>query len=193
MDCYTITNTTYFHCNSSDIRIDESLGSLICYRWIKENLGSVDVLNQIGLCGGLIQALKWFVTIFLRVLLHMLQRNKRDASTNVAKISSPQWRFLKMAFKHLAVISISLSPFIVFIVFGAQNINRTGVNMVIFIALLFASVSGILLFITYESEKFKQGNIVYDKFNTIPVSAHQPDITNKETEISMTRIVPIMN
>jgi hypothetical protein len=94
MDCYTITNTTiYFHCNSSDIRIDESLGGLICFRWTKENLGTIDILNQIGLCTGLIQAFGWFVNIFLRLLLHMLQRNKHRTSTNTVEISSRRWRF----------------------------------------------------------------------------------------------------
>ncbi|CAF4011192.1 unnamed protein product, partial [Adineta steineri] len=55
VDCYTTTNSTYFSCNSSDKIIDTSLGSLVCYRWIKQNIGTVDILNQIGLCGGLLQ------------------------------------------------------------------------------------------------------------------------------------------
>ncbi|CAF4205345.1 unnamed protein product, partial [Adineta steineri] len=56
MDCYTTVNSTYFYCNSSDTRIDASLGSLVCYRWIKQNIETVEILNQIGLCGGLLQA-----------------------------------------------------------------------------------------------------------------------------------------
>ncbi|CAF1106906.1 unnamed protein product [Adineta steineri] len=80
MDCYTTVNSTYFYCNSSDTRIDASLGSLVCYRWIKQNIETVEILNQIGLCGGLLQAFGWFVNIFLRLLLHVLQRKKSSPS-----------------------------------------------------------------------------------------------------------------
>ncbi|CAF4011496.1 unnamed protein product [Adineta steineri] len=61
MDCYTTINNTYFFCNSSDTRIDTSLGSLVCYRWIKQNIGTVDILNQTGLCGGLLQVFGWLI------------------------------------------------------------------------------------------------------------------------------------
>jgi hypothetical protein len=95
------------------------------------------------------------------------------------------------------------------IVLGAKNISRTGITMVILSTIFLVSVAGILLFLIYENEKFKHGNIAYDKFDTIPVSVPQTapqsitqqdipkkrkqDTTNKGTETSITRIVPIMH
>jgi hypothetical protein len=204
MDCYTIMDNTYFYCNSSDTRVDASLGSLICYRWVKENIGTVDVLNQIGLCGGLIQAFGWFVNIFLRALLHMLQRKKKSVSAGelmtdmyVVNITSRRRRLFKMCFKHLVVILIALTPCVALIVLGAKNISRTGITMIILSSIFFVAVSGILLFFTYENEKFKHDNIAFMKSDTIPVSVPEmakklkQDTTKEGTEISITRIVSI--
>ena len=203
--CYTTVNNTYFYCNSSDVRINASLGSLVCYRWIKENLDTKDVLSQIGLYGGLIQALEWFVKIFLRMLFQGLQRKKQSAcsreTTGMQIVVFMQRRqLLKICFTLLIVILLALGPCIALIILGMKNISRTGITMTVLSTIFLISVSGILLFVTYESAKFKHGNIAFNKFDTIAVlpsaiasESVTPHDTSKETKISITRIVPVIH
>jgi hypothetical protein len=173
MDCYTTTNNTYFFCNSSDTKIDESLGSLVCFRWIKQNTGTTDILNQIGLCGGLLQAFGWFVNMFLRLLLHVFQRKKSNLPGNeliemrIVDLSLRKRHLFKLCFKLLVVTLITLSPCAALIALGAKNISRTGMTMVILSVIFLVSVSGLLLFLTHESTNFKRSNMVRNKVNTI--------------------------
>ena len=172
MDCYTIVNSTYFYCNSSDTRINASLGSLVCYRWIKENIGTVDILNQTGLCGGLLQAFEWFVNIFLRLLFHVLQRKKssppeRDMiEMKIVDFSLRKWNLFKLCFKFLFVTFITLSPCVALIILIATNISRTEITMVILIVIFLVSVSSLLLFFTYERTNFEHGTIVPNEADT---------------------------
>jgi hypothetical protein len=179
MDCYTTNNNTYFFCNSSDTRIDASLESLACYRWIKQNIGTVDILNQTGLCGGLLQAFGWFVNIFLRLLLHGFHQKKSSLpgskliEMKIVDLTLRQRHLFKLCFKLLVVTLITLSPCVVLIVLGAKNISRTGMTMVILSVIFLVAVSGLLLLLTHESTNFKHGIMVANKVNTISSSASE--------------------
>jgi hypothetical protein len=179
MDCYTTVNNTYFYCNSSDTRIDASLGSLVCYRWIKENIGTVDILNQIGLCGGLLEAFRWFINMFLRLLLHVLQRKKPNLpekdmiQMKIVDFSLRKRHLLKLCFKFLFITFITLSPCVALIILGATNISRTGITMVILSVIFLVSISGLLLLLTYESTHFKHGTIVSNDVDTISPSVSE--------------------
>ncbi|CAF2085752.1 unnamed protein product [Rotaria magnacalcarata] len=74
MDCYSTSgNNRYFHCNSSEILIPTTLGSVTCYKWFKKGISTLDILEQIGLCAGLIQVFNWVVNLYLRLLLYSYQ------------------------------------------------------------------------------------------------------------------------
>ncbi|CAF1346634.1 unnamed protein product [Adineta steineri] len=113
MDCYTTVNSTYFYCNSSDTRIDASLGSLVCYRWIKQNIETVEILNQIGLCGGLLQAFGWFVNIFLRLLLHVLQRKKSSPSERIFTHASYSYNTITDCYQYLEFLGNTVLDYVI--------------------------------------------------------------------------------
>ncbi|CAF3316162.1 unnamed protein product [Rotaria socialis] len=71
MDCYSTSgNNRYFHCNSSETLIPTYLGSATCYKWFKKGISTLEILEQIGLCAGLIQVFNWVVNLYLRLLLY---------------------------------------------------------------------------------------------------------------------------
>jgi hypothetical protein len=81
MDCYSNSLPhTYFSCNSSNTLIDASLGRVTCYRWFSQDITTHDVIDQVGLCGGLMAAFGVFVIIFLRFNVYILKRKSDDKS-----------------------------------------------------------------------------------------------------------------
>jgi hypothetical protein len=122
MDCYSTSgNNTYFHCNSSDILIPYSLGSVTCYRWFKKGISTLDILEQIGLCAGLIQVFNWMVNLYLRLLLY------------IYAFPSPP-TFKKFAHPWLAFIFtllLVLSPIIALIVLPVRRFAVTGLTMAV--------------------------------------------------------------
>ena len=75
MDCYSNSvPNTYFNCNSSDTLVDASLGRVTCYRWLSQDISTHAVLDQVGLCGGLMAAFGVFVIIFLRFNIYILKQ-----------------------------------------------------------------------------------------------------------------------
>ncbi len=80
-DCYDNSPArTYFNCSSADLVVNSSLGRVTCYRWFKKDITTHDVLDQIGLCGGLMAAFGVFVIIFLRFNIYVLKQKVEDPS-----------------------------------------------------------------------------------------------------------------
>jgi hypothetical protein len=88
-DCYDHSpDRTYYNCSSSDQNVDPSLGRVTCYRWFKQDITTHDVLDQIGLCGGLMAAFGVFVILFVRFNIYILkhryvEKDKRDGEQKV--------------------------------------------------------------------------------------------------------------
>ncbi|UJR11715.1 hypothetical protein I4U23_015896 [Adineta vaga] len=127
MDCYSTKQAQYFYCNSSDISISESMGSVICYRWFKRGLSTLEVLEQIGLCTGLFEVFSWGVGLYLRLLLYAYKfPGPEDAS--------------KYAHLYLALICTGVSfaiPVVILTVLAVYNISITGLTVAVIIGILF--------------------------------------------------------
>jgi hypothetical protein len=144
MDCYsTSRNNTYFLCNSSDVLIPPSLGSVICYKWFKKGFSTLEVLEQIGLCAGLFQVFNWMVMLYLRLLLFMH-----------AFPSQPP--FHGYAHPLLAGICTLLSPLIPIVTIGVlvvRSVSVTGLTMAVVSCGLVIVFTMLVLVLTWRRNK----------------------------------------
>jgi hypothetical protein len=160
MDCYaTYSNGTYFLCNSTDTRIDAALGLAACYRWFSNEISTINVLNQIGVCTGFIQAASWCVEMFLRLNLSIFKRAGADDKLK-NKICSCT-TFLRK-FKHPYLFVPWVIIFTLFFVGGVATFPLAGVLKLslkgtTFAVLLTALVVSSVLFIWLAVEN----NIIY--------------------------------
>ena len=77
MECFYGSNATYFQCTVEEvINLPPSILSATCFRWVAPHLDVSDVLNQIGVCTGLLTALGSFAEVFLRLLLYVHQQRR---------------------------------------------------------------------------------------------------------------------
>ncbi|CAF1459716.1 unnamed protein product [Didymodactylos carnosus] len=152
MDCYS-RNNTYFFCNSSDTQIDASLGSLTCYRWLKDGTSTVDILNQVGLCAGLIQAFGWLVNLFLRFLFYVFEARKPVIDPFIE--NSKWWLTFKRKYKHprllicwninSVIFAIVGFPTVLFIPIFAEYV--TAITLSILLAAFFISAVALIIFL----------------------------------------------
>ncbi|UJR12755.1 hypothetical protein I4U23_016929 [Adineta vaga] len=122
MHCYSTSNNhSYFFCNSSDIVIPESFGSVNCYRWAKRNMSTLIVLEQIGICTGLFEALKWVITSYLRLMHYALQVCHKTQCSGCTR--------LKMIFILLLILLPFLGSIIMLAYFKTRKTAVTGLTM----------------------------------------------------------------
>lgn len=77
MECFYGPNATYFQCTvQRNISLPGSLLFATCFRWVAPNLGVSDVLDQIGVCTGLLAALGAFAEVLVRLLLYVYQQRR---------------------------------------------------------------------------------------------------------------------
>ncbi|CAF3238199.1 unnamed protein product [Rotaria socialis] len=122
MDCYSTSgNNSYFYCNSSDTFIPTSLGSVTCYRWFKKGISTLEILEQIGLCAGLIQVFNWIVNLYLRLLLYSYTC---CTQTTISCCSHMYLAWISTTFAFLG-------PLIALGILGAREVGVTGLTMAV--------------------------------------------------------------
>ncbi|CAF2242831.1 unnamed protein product [Rotaria magnacalcarata] len=156
MNCYSTSKTReHFYCNSSDISIPASLGSVTCYRWFKTGMSTLQVLEQIGLCAGLIQVFNWLVNLYLRLLLFVAGFYN---SKHVLIDSKPGFACLFCGLIIICVLPVGCGPTVALILLVDKKTAVTGLTMaVVSGALLVVIAMMFLFFIVHEdvTEKTK--------------------------------------
>lgn len=154
MDCYMTrrgsSNHTYFFCNSSDTQFPQYFGSVTCYRWWKDSLSTVDVLNQIGLCTGVIQAFGWIVYLYFHLLIWAAAR-----SPTATLADKPAHLDLKN-YAHPCIIICCVffsiaSPLICVIVLTELEISVTGITMAVLCAGIVVAATMVILIIIWRA------------------------------------------
>lgn len=122
MDCYSTSNKNkYFFCNSSDILIPESLGPVVCYRWFKKGMSTLEILEQIGLCTGIFQMFNLMVEFYLRLLFYVFELDNKE-STNRCECRCPAT---------LCAGVLLLIPLIALIALPIFRISVTGLTLAV--------------------------------------------------------------
>jgi len=122
MDCYSVSgNHSYFFCNSTEIVIPASFGGVNCYRWLNRDISTLQILEHIGTCTGLFQAVIWVLSLYLRLTSYSLpacHKTQADCSTTL---------------KSIIVIPLLLLPpigsFILITYFKSRETAMTGLTM----------------------------------------------------------------